>query len=524
MAMVSPNLKKDNAALGGWSHDAFIVGGAFKLLVLLTLVFLAAAVTIMLLYLSPETKNYVLPVQLVLLVTGLTIIIALTRRVYREVLKPMDSVRSWASRMRQGDYSAEISLPQRGEFAGLLQDLSEMGRWYRDVSLEGEDNVSEQLREMARKTRLLEVLYDIAASISASRDLKDVLVRFLRLSADITNAKSAVVRLTTPDGDMRLVDAIHENREGLEERVAMADVIPGHVARVRSVYVTDPDRSPDFRDISDGSGTLECVTVPLLYRGDVQGAYQLLMDQTASSLSYDLHELFTSIGHHLGLAIHKAHLDEEAKKQSIFRERLTLAHELHDSLAQSMVSLRFQCKALEGSVQRSDLDLAAREVIKLRHGVDKANVELRELLAHFRAPVDERDLVSAISDQLRKFREESKILVFSQFDCDRLRPPMHVQRQVLRIVQEALANIHKHADAHIVRLLLRCPDEGQCYLLIEDDGHGFEGAGSAGGTAGDHIGLKVMQERAAHIDAELSVESEPGEGTRVDLHFSWDGQ
>lgn len=522
MGIVPANLKPGGSSADSWSRNTLLAGSAFKLLVLLFFVFTAAAITILVLYLAPELKRYVIAAQIILLVTGLSISVALARRVYREVLKPMDSVRLWASRMRKGDYSTEISLPQRGEFAGLLKDLTDMGRWYRDASLEGDDDVSEQIREMARKTRLLEILYDIAASISVSRDLDDILTRFLRLSTDITSAKAAVVRLTTLEGEMRLVNAIHEGKDKLQERISMADVIPGHSARVKSVYVTDPEQSPDFSALYSDSDLYECVTVPLLYRGDVMGSYQLLLDQTVSSLSYDLHELFTSIGHHLGLAIHKAHLDDEAQKQSIFRERLILAHELHDSLAQSMASLRFQCKALEGSVNRSDLDLAAREVIKLRDGVDKANVELRELLAHFRAPVDERDLVSAISDLLKKFRDKSSILVFSQFDCNKPNPPMHVQQQVLRIIQEALANIHKHADAHIVRLLLRCPDEGKCYLLIEDDGHGFESSGESAGKAGEHIGLKVMQERAAHIDASLGVESEPGEGTRVELNFSWE--
>ena len=95
---------------------------------------------------------------------------------------------------------------------------------------------------------------------------------------------------------------------------------------------------------------------------------------------------------------------------------------------------------------------------------------------------------------------------------------MHIQRQVIRIVQEALANVKKHADASILRLLLRVSDQNDYYLLIEDDGHGFEGG--VRGKAGEHVGLKVMRERAEYINAKLSVESEPGEGTRLELSFS----
>ena len=500
-----------------WIRDPLHVEGAFRLLAILGIVFMAAAVTIVLLYLYPESQKIILPAQLVLLVFGVSVIFLLLRRVYREVIKPMDSVRDWAARMRAGEYSAELSTPIKGEFAGLLQDLSEMGRWYKEIALEGDDRFSDQVRQMARKTRLLEILYDIAATINVSRDLHEVLVRFLRLSADIAHARAALVRLATNDGDMLLVDAVGLDKSQFEERLPMSDVIPGRHTRVKSVYVTSPEASRDFTEFCKQDEALECIVIPLLYQGDIMGAYHLVVDQKTSSLSYDMHELFTSIGYHLGMAVHKAQLDSEAKKQTIFRERLTLAHELHDSLAQSMVSLRFQCKALDDSIERSNLESASKEVVKLRAGVDRANIELRELLAHFRAPIDERGLVPVLTDLLKKFREESQVLVFSQFDCDDPRPPMHIQRQVIRIAQEALANVKKHADAHILRLLLRVSEQGDYYLLIEDDGHGFEG--QATGNAGEHVGLKVMRERAEHINAMLGVESEPGEGTRVELSF-----
>ena len=499
-------------------RDSLQVEGGFRLLVILAAIFLAAAVTIALLYLYPQSLNKILPVQLVLLVFGVTVILVLVRRVYREVIKPIDLVRSWAARMRAGDYSAELSMPISGQFARLMQDISEMGRWYKDIALEGDDRLGEQVRQMARKTRLLEILYDIAATINVSHDLKEVLIRFLRLSADITHSRTALVRLVDEDGDMVLLDVEGADSDLFQERLLMSEVIPGKQTMVKSVYVTSPRACIDFETLAEDDESLECIIIPLLHQGEVMGSYHLLVDQSVSSLSYDMHELFTSIGYHLGLAVHKSHLDKESKKQVILRERLTLAHELHDSLAQSMVSLRFQCKALDDSINNSNLDSASKDVLKLRQGVDKANVELRQLLAHFRAPIDERGLVPVLSDILKKFRQENNLLVFSQFDCDDPRPPMHIQRQVIRIVQEALANVKKHADASILRLLLRVSDQNDYYLLIEDDGHGFEGG--VRGKAGEHVGLKVMRERAEYISAKLSVESEPGEGTRLELSFS----
>lgn len=505
-----------------WMRDPVLSGWVLRLFAALLVLFVVAAATIWGLYLFPERANFILSIQVVLLVLCIAILLALVRRFYRELIQPISSIRSWASRMREGDYSAEITLPAKGQFADLLQDISQMGRWYKEVGFEGDEKISEQLRQMARKTRLLEILYDIAASISVARDLNEVLERFLHISAEITHARAALVRLVSADGDMRLVASVGESSDQYEESIPMIDTIPDRGSKIKSVYVISPGASRDFRRFSEYAADFECVIVSLIHQGDVMGAYQLLMDQSVSSMSYDLHELLTSIGFHLGLAVHKAQLDEEAQRQSIFRERLTLAHELHDSLAQSMASLRFQCKALEASVGESDMDSAAQEIVRLREGVDRANGELRELLAHFRAPIDQRGLVPVLSDMLKIFREENQVLVFSQFHCDEFEPPTHIQRQVIRIVQEALANVRKHADARMVRLLLRLSDKGACQLLLEDDGRGFE-ANADGCTAdGKHIGLRVMRERAAYIDAELNVESEAGEGTRVELSFRWD--
>ena len=505
-----------------WIRDPALAGWALRLLAVLFALFVVAAATIWGLYRFPDKAGFILLVQILLLILCTTILLTLVKRFYRELIQPISSVRSWTSRMRKGDYSAEITLPSKGQFAGLLHDISQMGRWYKNISVASDEEISEQMRQMARKTRLLEILYDIAANISVARDLNELLERFLRISAEMTHARAALVRLTAADGDMKLIAAVGETPNQYEKSIPMVDVIPGQGSKIKNVYVISPGASRDFRRFSEYAIDFECVIVSLIHQDDVMGAYQLLVDQSVSNISYDLHELLTSIGFHLGLAIHKAQLDEEAQKQSIFRERLALAHELHDSLAQSIASLRFQCKALEASVDESNLDSAAREVARLREGVDRANGELRELLVHFRAPIDHRGLVPVLNDMLKRFQEESQILVFSQFHNGEMNPPVHIQRQVIRIVQEALANVKKHANAHIIRVLLRLSDKGTCRLLLEDDGCGFTGEIDHGTSGGKHIGLQVMRERAAYIGADLNIESESGEGSRVELSFRWD--
>ena len=89
---------------------------------------------------------------------------------------------------------------------------------------------------------------------------------------------------------------------------------------------------------------------------------------------------------------------------------------------------------------------------------------------------------------------------------------------MVRIVQEALANIKKHAKADSVRILMSSTAEGHCSVLVEDDGIGLSNRKKPNSTTGEHIGLSIMNERAEKINGEISFESED-EGTLVQLSF-----
>ena len=160
---------------------------------------------------------------------------------------------------------------------------------------------------------------------------------------------------------------------------------------------------------------------------------------------------------------------------------------------------------------------AVEDMLKIRNGLDEAHTELRELLYSFRAPLDQRGLLPALEKLTDRFGEETGIHVFLQVECRALPLNASEELQMLRIVQEALANIRKHARANTVRVLLTCRADGTYVLLVEDDGAGFDGAPE--GQPGEHIGLSIMEERARRLGGKLRIESEPGEGTRVEMTY-----
>jgi len=253
--------------------------------------------------------------------------------------------------------------------------------------------------------------------------------------------------------------------------------------------------------------------------GKTLGVYNLFVRKTGLSDREDTIDLLTSVGNHLGMAIEKDRLDKESRRFSILQERTLLSHELHDSLAQTLVSLRFQVQVLQDMLSEEGHEEALDESHRIKNGLDEANTELRELIAHFRAPLGKRGLIPAIESLVARFKQETQINCLFQNESQATDWSVDMEMQVVRIVQECLANIRKHSQAQTVRVLLKNNQRGQHIVLVEDDGVGIQ-TQKIEGHPGEHVGLSIMEERARRLpNGELKIESEPGEGTRVELIF-----
>lgn len=382
--------------------------------------------------------------------------------------------------------------------------------------------VRQQTTHIQHKSRSLEILYDVAASINSSRDLDDLLTRFLHTLKEVVHARAATVRLLTDDNRMRLVASVGLSDEVVrrEQFMPARQCLCGHAA-TGGVILSDADVHKCDRLVGTpffNQDDIEMIAVPLQYRGRTLGVYNLFVDH-ASRLDADYDsELLISIGRHLGMAIEKSSVDEEANRLTIIEERTRIAHELHDSLAQTLASLRFQVRVLDETLHRGDESALWAELERIENSLDEAYTELRGLIEHFRAPIDRRGFMPAIEKVVERFRNESKIQIFLQKEWGGPALPEDMEIQVLRIVQEALVNVRKHSKAHTVRVLLRGQDDGQFRVLIEDDGTGIEPLTTAG-APGEHVGLLIMEERARRLGGKIRFESEPGEGTRIQLTF-----
>jgi two-component system nitrate/nitrite sensor histidine kinase NarX len=375
---------------------------------------------------------------------------------------------------------------------------------------------------MAEKTAFewspssLNLLYQITACLNSANDEEKILHDFLLLLQRHFNADAGSIQLITDDGLMNLIAYF-----GLSEDQA-SDIqhapIAGHLFSLETDIISQiqihknnlyPETLPPKQ-----------LCIPVRYIIQTLGVINLFVEDDID-ITEELAYLLLSIGSHLGESINRSLTEQQKRRQLIKNERTVFANELHDSLAQNLASLRFQVRILDQNLQSYGDYMAINTIENIEHSLDDAGTALRELIAHCRVPIEEQGLLPAIKRAVDKFRKETGINILLQSNDEDLQLPANIELNAYRIVQEALTNIKKHATAYIVRVLVNHDGEGNFHILIENDGKGFDQR-KIHSSDGKHLGLTIMKERARHLGGELKIESEPDEGTRVELNFHFE--
>jgi two-component system nitrate/nitrite sensor histidine kinase NarX len=454
----------------------------------------------------------------VLLGSGFLLLLSVLWQVHHQLLQPMDRIRQWAARIRSNATPEPLATTDNSSASNdLVQDLNSISRRLlgrgAGAAFSGEDGPG--LEDEA-----LKILYDVVSSINTAHSLDDLLTRFLYTFKRITRAQGAAIwlELYRQEPELCASSGIDEDLL-LPERYDVRRCLYERAATEGKIWVeTTLDKCEKIAGRrffeKDGIGL---VSVPMRYRGMMIGVINLFLDSTVIARIESFRPLLSSIAHHLSIAIERFHIEEGNRDHLIKEERTRIAHELHDSLAQTLASLRFQVRVLDETMHQGDESTTWQQLERIENSLDEANTELRGLIANFRAPMYQRGLVQAIEQIVSQFRNETRIRTYLQKDCVSNPFPKDTESQILRIIQEALWNIRKHSQAKNVRILLRITPDERCHILIEDDGVGINR--QVYGSPGEHVGLTIMRERAAKIGGELRVESEPGEGTRVILEI-----
>jgi signal transduction histidine kinase len=266
----------------------------------------------------------------------------------------------------------------------------------------------------------------------------------------------------------------------------------------------------------DPTGRLDLLSVaaaPLVAEGQIVGAL-FLGAKRRHALAERQAELLATAAHQIALAVSNAQLYAKVSQMAVFEERYRLSREIHDGLAQTLAYLGLQTERLEKLMASGRSQAAAAELSEMRQSIRAAYVDAREAIDGLRLSMDNPEQLSArLADYAAEFSRQTGIAVHFATEPTGLTTDPAIALQLLRITQEALTNVRKHALAHRVDIRLRSLTD-ELELTVTDDGHGFPDILQPDGGA-RRYGLATMRERAEGLGGMFTIATGPGQGTRI---------
>jgi len=222
------------------------------------------------------------------------------------------------------------------------------------------------------------------------------------------------------------------------------------------------------------------------------------------------------IANQVVIALEHASMAARLQSFAVVEERSRIAREMHDSLAQILGYLGLETQTLEALVRQGDQDAVLAELREARESIKSAQADVRENILSLRtALAGNAGLISALKEYVEEFGIQTGIATeIAGHAPDDLELSPLVEAQCVRIVQEALTNVRKHAQAKHVFVAMTSLND-QLEIDITDDGIGF----TAGTVPHGHFGLQTIRERADSVGGRVAISSQPGQGTSITLNL-----
>lgn len=401
----------------------------------------------------------------------------------------------------------------------------------------------ERRREAERRRHVAENLGDILAILNSSRSLDEILDHIVAEAGQLLGSNAVAVYRLHRDTNLLRIQAAR----GLPaDFMAAADIPVGQAAVGRAVLTRQPVAVSDIAALLSGDSDLaldlprrELVTrlgnlyqawlaAPLMVKDEIYGGILLYYPEPRLFSDEEI-ELAVIFSNQVALAIENSRFQAQLEQAAVAAERNRLARDLHDAVTQTLFSASLRAQVLP-SVWERHPEEARRGLEELRQLTRGALAEMRTLLLELRptALIETR-----LGELLRHLTEavtgRTQIPITLTVEGDRVLPP-EVQTALYRIAQESLNNIAKHAKASQASVTLRfipsspadTPEEQEegVELCISDNGRGFDPSH----IPPEHLGVRIMHERAEAIGAKIKIESQIGQGTQVTVIWQDEGR
>ncbi len=442
------------------------------------------------------------------------------------VFGPLSRLQAALATVESGDLSARVPDSGGDEFGAVAQGFNRMAVRLQDLYSSLERRVQQKTEHLQAECARLAALYEGAALVARADSLQALAQGFAAQTRKIVQADAVAVRWSDEENRRYVLlasEGLPDEMVAAEHCVPTGDCFCGQPkaqAETQLVALQDWRGSASRRVGRVDAGQCRragfaCVlSVPVRLHERMVGEVDLFF-RAPTELTADDRALLDALASHLAGGMEGLRADALQREAAVADERGLLARELHDSIAQSLAFLKIQAALLRDDIARVPQDgvRVQATLAELDAGIRESLSDVRELLVHFRTRTNAEDIGPALRTTLTKFEHQTGLPSHLSIEGEGMALPPDVQVQVLHVVQEALSNVRKHAQAHAVWVDVQ--QAPQWVVEVRDDGRGMENAAPA--LDETHVGLRIMRERAASIGATLDVTSVVGAGTCVML-------
>lgn len=468
-----------------------------------------------------NTRNIQLLRLFQMLLIVMTFVTAITGiyLLYRLVISPLDSLRGGIVRLALGDLKARVQQRSQDEFGIVAQGFNQMAQNLQEAHSNLAQKVAEKTEALAGKNHELTNLYGVTAFLHESHNIEAMGQGFVSRMVRMTRAQSASIRLLDPEHKALKTVAM----QGLTDELTQSNALCAHPHQCQcSQVMQQAFEAPvglarlDVNDLPCRvAGFNDVRAYPIRFSDQELGLFTLYFTEQCP-LTFEESRLIEALCAQLGVAIENQHLINRNQQYAISEERNFMAQGLHDSIAQTLSYLNLQTQMMESALQSQQYDDAQEYLMSIKSGVQESYDDVRELLLNFRTRLAEQNFNEAVQTVLKRFEAQAKVPTrLNVYGVGAHLMPQQ-QLQVIFILQEALSNVRKHAQAHEVNIDIS--NQENFIMTITDDGCGFD-AQNVAHKQSRHVGTKIMQERAHKIHAQLNIHSQPGQGTQVSLYL-----
>ena len=451
---------------------------------------------------------------MILIATGVIFLLS------RAITRPILALTKGAEVIAKGELDYNIEADTGDEIQLLAEQFNDMAKALKESYTDLERKVEDRTRRERQRAEQLRTINEVGRKISSIVKLDELLPYVGNLLRETFHYYNVNIFLLEPSSGKLALKALCLSGQksvipvGVPLEVDQESIV-GWVAQTgEPILANDVSENPRYRAVEALRETKSELAVPVRIGGKVIGVLDI---ESIEVDAFGEADLFTAqtLADQLAVAIENARLYEETRQIAVMEERNRMAREIHDTLAQGFSGIILQLEAAEQTLG-GEASAAERHLNQARSLARKSLAEARRSVWNLRPQALEQvSLVEALKQEADKFSQSVGVSAkFNVFGVRRdLQPDL--ETVLLRIGQESLTNVRKHAKATEVEINLTF-DEAAVEMSIRDNGVGFKSVAASGDEKKrGAFGLISMRERARGLGGMLEVQSRRGKGTLV---------